>query len=129
MNKVILMGHIGKIADMKSTQQSKILSFTLATKDAETSWHRCTVFNGVAETVQKHCKVGDKILVEGKIKYNSYEVEGQKRMSTEIYVYNIEFCSSKGSVEQAPPEPQAHQPKADAQAPSFTAENNGDLPF
>lgn len=127
MNKVILMGHIGKIADMVTTTKAKILNFTLATKDVnDTDWHKCVAFNGTAEVIVKHCKVGDKVLIEGKLKYRDYEADGVKRKVAEINVSNVEFAFGKHTEET--------QAQASAPAPAQTYStvsnsDNGDLPF
>ena len=70
MNKVILLGRIGKI-----DAHEKFTSFSLATtsRDAKneevTQWHQVVVFGKTAENLQKYADKGLKILVEGELQY------------------------------------------------------------
>lgn len=70
MNKVILLGRIGKI-----DKRDKFTSFSVATtsKDGKgeevTQWHNCVVFGKTAENLERFCDKGLKILVEGELQY------------------------------------------------------------
>ena len=93
-NIVILAGNIGQNPESRTTQnETTIANFTLATsrpryKDGkvqrdekgfrvqDTEWHRITVFNGLAKTVQEHCTKGMKVLVRGRIHYTKWTDAG-----------------------------------------------------
>ena len=105
INKVILLGNIGKEPEIKSFDNGgKIASFTLATTKKgyttkngttvpdKTEWHNVKCFSGLADVCEKYLHKGSKVYVEGEIIYREYEKEGQKRFITEILVDNMEMC-------------------------------------
>lgn len=111
MNKVILIGNIGqdpetKILDGSTTSLTK---FTLATnkrwkdkdgkKKEETQWHNIVAWNKLSEIIDKYCKKGDKIMIEGELKTRTYTPEGsdEKKYFVEIVANNMEMLGSKPS--------------------------------
>jgi single-strand DNA-binding protein len=95
VNKVILLGHLGKDAETKFTPSgTSVSNFTLATnrrwKDQqtgewkeETDWHRCTLWR--SENVSNYLLKGKQIYIEGRLQTRSYDdKEGQKRYVTEV---------------------------------------------
>lgn len=58
---------------------------------------RCSCWNRLAETVEKHCRKGTKLLITGRCKNNNYEKNGQKIYGTEIVIDSLEFLESKKS--------------------------------
>ena len=108
VNKVILVGNVGKDPEIRATPSGvKVANFTLATsdnqKDAQgnwqehTEWHNLKTFNRTAETVETYVKKGSKIYVEGKITTNSWEDKEtkQKRYRTEIIVFDLMLLSGR----------------------------------
>lgn len=104
MNKVILIGNLGRDPELHYTQSgSSVANFTLATnekflKDGElqehTEWHNIVVWGKQAEACNKYIKKGNHIAVDGKITYRSYEdKEGNKRYITEIIANRVEFLN------------------------------------
>ena len=105
VNKVILIGNLGNDPEVRSIAGgSRVASFSLATsrtwnsasgeKQEKTEWHRCVVWNtkgtSLADIVEKYCKKGDKIYVEGRIEYRQWQdKENQTRYSTEINVREL----------------------------------------
>jgi single-strand DNA-binding protein len=109
VNKVFLLGRLGKDPEMRATAGGMtIASFTLATsdrrKDAQgtwqdsTEWHNLVAFQRTAEIVRDYCKKGSQIFVEGKIQTRSWEDKesGQKKYRTEILVNELSLLDSKG---------------------------------
>lgn len=105
INKVILLGNIGKEPEIKSFDNGgKIASFTLATTKKgyttkngttvpdKTEWHNVKCFSGLADVCEKYLHKGSKVYVEGEIIYREYEKDGVKRIITEILVDNMEMC-------------------------------------
>ena len=100
VNKVILTGRIGQDVEIRSTQNGRFASFTLATdegwKDRETGewherteWHRVVSFQtGLVEVLEKHAKKGRLVTVVGKLSSRKYRREGEDadRTVTEIVV-------------------------------------------
>jgi single-strand DNA-binding protein len=108
VNKVTLLGNVGKDPEIRSTPSGVIVaSFTLATsdraKDAQgnwqdrTEWHNLKAFNRTAEIVRDYVKKGAKLYIEGKISTNSWDDKetGAKRYRTEILVNELVLLSGR----------------------------------
>lgn len=134
VNKVILMGNVGKDPEYKDFDNNGLVAkFTLATTDRafktengtevpeRTEWHNIVLQNGLAKVAKEYVKKGDKLYIEGKIRTRSYEDNnGVKRYVTEVYGYNMEMLSPKknGQTTQkggapTPPPPIPDQDKDD----------------
>jgi len=112
LNKVMLIGNLGSDPEVRSTTGgNRVATFSLATsrswssangdKQEKTEWHRCVVWNvkgtGLADVVEKYCKKGDRIYVEGRIEYRQWQdKENQTRYSTEINVRELLMLGGKG---------------------------------
>lgn len=101
INKVQLIGHVGKDPEIRNTANSKVASFSLATteryKDKETTqWHNCVVWAKLADVVEKYVKKGQLLYVDGKIEYRSYDdKDGNKKYITDIIVMNMQMLGKK----------------------------------
>jgi single-strand DNA-binding protein len=108
VNKVILLGNVGKDPEIRSTGGgTMVANFTLATtdrqKDAQgnwqdrTEWHNLVAFTRLAEIVRDYVKKGSKLYVEGKIQTRSWDDKesGQKRYRTEIIVNDLSLLSAR----------------------------------
>ena len=113
LNKVILIGNLGQDPEVKSIANGgRVANFSVATgrqwtgpagdKQEKTEWHRIVAWNnkggtGLADIVEKYCKKGDKIYVEGRIDYRSWQdKDGQTRYTTEIVATEILLLGGKG---------------------------------
>lgn len=103
MNKVILIGRLTKDIELKSTPTGVIItSFNIAVRqdfkngDGEygTDFFGCTVFRGGAEYLSNYAKKGTLISVEGRLKNNSWEKDGEKRYGTEIICESVQVLST-----------------------------------
>ena len=106
INKVFILGRLGKNPELKSTDKTTIATFSVATSekyaDKEvTQWHNCKAFGPVANNLAKFFHKGDMIFIEGKIVYNAYEKDGKKMTFTDIVVLTWSFCGDKGKDEKA----------------------------
>ena len=108
VNKVILLGNVGKDPEIRSTGGgTMVANFTLATtdrqKDAQgnwqdrTEWHNLVAFTRLAEIVRDYVKKGSKLYVEGKIQTRSWDDKetGAKRYRTEIIVNDLSLLSGR----------------------------------
>jgi single-strand DNA-binding protein len=107
VNKVFLLGNVGKDPEIRSTAGGMtIASFSLATADRKkegtgwvdtTEWHNIVCFQRTAEVVRDYVKKGSQILVEGKITNRSWDDKesGQKRYKTEILVNELTLLGGK----------------------------------
>ena len=115
VNKVILLGNLGRDPDIRSMQSgSKMASFSIATskrwKDRstqeqkeKTSWHNIVVFgDGLVDIVEKYVKKGSKIYVEGELQTRKWEdKDGNDRYTTEVvlqgYNCNLTLLDSRNN--------------------------------
>lgn len=109
VNKVILVGNVGKDPDVRYLDSGIcVATMPLATSDRayvlqngtqvpeRTEWHNLVLWRGLGEIAEKYVHKGDKIYVEGKIRTRSYDDNaGIKRYITEIYVDILELMSQK----------------------------------
>ena len=115
LNKVTLIGNLGQDPEVRSTANGgRVANFSIATsrqwsgqggdKQEKTEWHRIVAWNnakgggsGLADIVEKYCKKGDKVYVEGRIEYRSWQdKEGQTRYTTEIIVNDLILLGGRG---------------------------------
>lgn len=101
MNKVEILGNIGKEPDIRKTGTGKtVASFAVAvsrsytTQQGEekqyTDWINVVAWGGLAEAVGNELKKGDRVFVEGRYSTRSYEDKsGQKRYITEVIANTI----------------------------------------
>jgi len=109
MNKVTLLGRIGKDPETRTFENGSVTSFPMATsesyKDKEgnrkekTEWHNISAWGKLGEIIAQYFKKGDPILIEGKITYREYEKDGNKRFITEIIANSFEFLPKSGGSE------------------------------
>ena len=101
-NKALLLGHVGKDPEIRSTAGGMIVaSFSLATADRQkdshgnwqdkTEWHNLVAFQRTAEIVRDYVKKGTQLFIEGKIQTRSWDDKesGQKKYRTEILVNEL----------------------------------------
>ncbi len=117
VNKVILIGHVGKEPRVKHFDGgSAVATFSLATTDRaytlangtnvpeRTEWHNVVATNRLAEVVEKYVHKGDKLYLECKLRTRDYDdSKGVKHYITEVFVDSMEMLSVKP--QQAPPPP------------------------
>ncbi|MDY0780366.1 single-stranded DNA-binding protein [Tenacibaculum sp. IB213877] len=115
VNKVILVGHLGDEVKMHYFDGGNAIGrFPLATNETytnrqtgervtNTDWHNIVVRNKLAEICEKYLTKGDRVYIEGRIKNRQYEVDGQKRYTTEIHVQEMTFLTTKKDPNAVPP--------------------------
>ena len=98
LNKVELIGHLGKDPEIRSFQNGgKAASFTIATSESwkdkasgdrkeRTEWHRISILNeGLVTVAEKYLTKGSKVYIEGKLETRKWsDKDGQERYTTEI---------------------------------------------
>ena len=108
MNKVILMGNLGKTPETRTLESGVVMCrFPIATsetyknrksgeKTSHTEWHNIILWRGLAEVAEKYLNKGDKILIEGRIRTRSWEEKesGQMRFTTEILADKMQMIRS-----------------------------------
>jgi single-strand DNA-binding protein len=132
LNKVMLIGHLGKDPELKYTEKgTAYCNFSIATDESykdengnkvdRTEWHNIVTWRKLAEICQQYLKKGSKIYCEGKLQTDSYEKDGIKRYSTKIVMTDMSMLDSKGSADKV--SDQAVKPAEP------TAGEEDDLPF
>jgi single-strand DNA-binding protein len=119
LNKVQLIGNLGADPEVRSTNNgSRVATLSVATsrqwtgsggeKQEKTEWHRVICWNGkgpgmgLADVAEKYLKKGDKVYVEGRIEYRTWEDrEKQTRYVTEIIARELIMLGSRGSAAPA----------------------------
>ncbi|MDH3272614.1 MAG: single-stranded DNA-binding protein [Gemmatimonadota bacterium] len=110
VNKITLIGNVGRDPDIQQTKSGKkVAHFSLATnrriptgsdEEARTDWHRLTLWNRQAQFAEDYIRTGDRLYVEGRLEYDSYERDGVVIPTAEVVVWEVVRLSSKvGSAE------------------------------
>ena len=97
-NVVVLSGHLGKDAELRTFEKGNVMNVTLATSDGfgdrkKTNWHNLVIWN--KEKLETHLKKGTRIEILGKISYREWLKDDVKKYITEIIVSEIGFGEAK----------------------------------
>ena len=97
VNKVILIGNLGKDPEVRSTQNGgKVANLSIATSESwrdkatgekkeKTEWHRVVIFGNLAEIAEKYLKKGSKVYVSGSLQTRKWtDQSGAEKYSTEV---------------------------------------------
>lgn len=138
MNKVMLIGNVGveptvryydadqAVAQVRLATTERGYTLQNGTKVPEhTDWHNLVFYRNLAKTVERYVHKGDKLYVEGRIRYRSYDDKrGQRHYVTEIQCENMELLSYK-------PTSQAENQIARETEPqkSTTEDKSQEIPF
>lgn len=148
MNKVMLIGNVGKEPDVHYYDADQaVAQVVLATTEKgytltngtqvpdHTDWHNLVFYRALAKIVERYVHKGDKLYVEGKIRYRSYDdKQGKRRYITEIYVDNMEMLTPKSMSSSASQASQTVSPTPQpatqgASGSSQTSQSEDGLPF
>ncbi len=109
VNKVILIGNLGRDPELRYTQGGRaVANFTLATTERvqsreagsdergewqeKTEWHRIVTWGKTAENCAQYLQKGRSVYVEGRLQTRDWEDrDGQKRRTTEIVAQRVQF--------------------------------------
>jgi single-strand DNA-binding protein len=148
VNKVILLGNVGKDPEVKLLPSGlPVANLTLATSDRfkdkagewqdRTEWHNLTAYQRVAEIIRDYVKKGNKLYVEGRIQTRSWDdqASGQKKYRTEIIVNDVVLLSGRGEGETGGGSSRSNTSSFDQRAPvqheefAGTEITDDDIPF
>ena len=105
INRVNISGNLTRDPELRATSSgTQVLSFGVAVNDRRRNpqtgdWEDypnfvdCTMFGTRAEAVKRYLSKGSKVAIEGKLRYSSWERDGQRRSKLEVIVDEIEFLS------------------------------------
>ena len=109
INKVILVGNLGKDPEVRYTQDGRaVAQFSIATseewkdkntgeKREKTEWHRVVAFGRLGEICGEYLSKGRQVYIEGRLQTSSYEKDGVTRYSTDIITDKMQMLGSKNS--------------------------------
>ena len=136
----MLIGNVGKEPDVRYYDADQaVAQFPLATTERgytlpngthvpdRTDWHNIVMWKNLAKIAERYVHKGDKLYIEGRIRYRSYDDQkGVRRFVTEIYAENMELLTPKASAAQS-----CAEPKNDAVAKKNGSGSEGDgvVPF
>ncbi|HKS95645.1 MAG TPA: single-stranded DNA-binding protein [Terriglobia bacterium] len=150
INKVILIGRLGKDPEVKYTPSgAPVAKFTLATDEVfkdrsgeqqkRTEWHNIVAWNRLAEICGEYLTKGKQIYIEGSIRSRQWEDQsGNKRTSYDIVAREMKMLGSKGDSGRAASsaattstaEPREAEPAAPPEPPRAETEiTDEDIPF
>lgn len=109
MNKVMLIGNVGQEPEVRYVDAGvAVAKLTLATTERgytlqngtqvpdRTDWHRIILWKRLAEVVEKYVHKGDKLYIEGRLRYSTYDDKnGIRHNLTEIWAENMEMLTPK----------------------------------
>lgn len=110
INKVILVGHLGKDPELRFLEGNvSVASFPLATSETfnkdgkkveQTEWHNIVMWRGLADVAAKYLSKGRLVYIEGKLRTRSYEdKEGVRRYATEIVAESFNLLGRRSDFE------------------------------
>jgi single-strand DNA-binding protein len=144
INKVIVVGNLGRDPEVSTVKERLRAQFTIATnsrwtdqngeRHEQVEWHNITAWGRMAELAQQYLKKGSLVYVEGRLQTDAWEANkdgvqhacGRKHYKTHIVVASLQFLDRRDSsldplLEEAGPEP--------LEAPPGTVVATEDLPF
>lgn len=145
INRVNISGNLTRDSELRATAGGvQVLRFGVAVNDRRRNpesgeWEdypnfvECVMFGARAEAVGRYLLKGTKVAIEGKLRYSSWEKDGQRRSKLEVIVDEVEFMSrtqqaDAGGYAPAPAPQQAPAP-APAPVPPVIDVYDEDIPF
>jgi single-strand DNA-binding protein len=127
MNRVVLIGRLGKDPELRYTSSgTAIAKFSLATdrrkrngEEQPPDWHRITAWGRLGEICSQYLIKGERVMIEGRIEYGSYEKDGVKHYTTDIIAEEMEMLGSPGN----------RDPGESRESTKLTGDAIEDIPF
>ena len=111
INKVILIGNLGRDPEIRYTQDGQaVANFTLATslewrdkstgeKREKTEWHRIVAFRKLGEICGEYLSKGKQVYIEGRLQTRSWEQDGVTKYMTEVVASDMQMLGGKGAAD------------------------------
>jgi len=145
VNKVILIGNLGKDPEVKYTPQgTPVAKITLATNERykdksgawqdRTEWHNVVLWQRLAEIAGEYLKKGGKVYIEGRLQTHSWDDKqtGQKKYMTEVIASDLVLLSGRGESGGGPRDSANHFDQSAPEpehAPAGSPITDEDIPF
>ena len=132
LNKVMLIGNLGRDPESRELQSGMATNFSIATTRryrsgsgevvSETEWHNISMFGKLAEIAAQYLKKGSAVYIEGRIRSRKYQSkDGTEKTAYEIIADQMQMLSSRTD------EGEAEKPAAQRRAPEPACDS--DVPF
>jgi single-strand DNA-binding protein len=140
VNKVILVGHLGKDPEVRHLESGRsVANFSIATSETyknkngekvtNTEWHNIVMWSPLAQIAEKYLKKGSLIYLEGKLTTRSYDdKDGNKRYVTEVVAQSMTMLGSKNSNSSSSDSSMGSKDEF-AESTIIQTEGTDDLPF
>ena len=110
VNKVILVGNLGKDPEVRSLQSGgSMANIAIATSNKyknragetaeETEWHNAVLFGRLAEIAVQYLKKGSTVYVEGRLKTEKYTKDGVEKYTTKVIVSELKMLGGRATGE------------------------------
>lgn len=129
INKVFIIGRITRDIELKATSSgAHFARFSIASNRSvktgdewkdEAGFFDCVAWGKTAESIQRFFSKGSRIIIDGSLRWSSWEADGQKRSKVEILVESFNFGDSKKS---------GDAPQGEAVAAAFNSTDES-IPF
>jgi single-strand DNA-binding protein len=143
MNKMLLIGNLGRDPETKFTQSGDpVTTLSIATEESwknkqggnekKTEWHRVVFFGRQAETLQQYTHKGSKLFCEGRLQTREWEKDGVKKYTTEIIGQKFEFLSASENsrtAEKPQEQPEESGNRSTRPTDGIIQLSNDDIPF
>jgi len=110
LNSVQLIGNLSEKPELKNVNGTPVTQFSIAENEIwtdksgqrkeSTQWHNIVVWGRSAENCSNYLSKGSKVFIQGKIKYDVYEKDGQKRYITKIIAQKVVFLDTRNGARQ-----------------------------
>ncbi len=109
INRVVISGNLTRDGELRSTASGMpVLGFSVAVNDRRKNsqtgeWEDyanfvdCTMFGNRAQNVSQYLSKGQRVMIDGKLRYSQWERDGQKRSKIEVIIDDLDFASPRGS--------------------------------
>ena len=133
MNKLILIGNVGRDPEMKYTPNGQaVTSFSVASNHKyktssgeqreEVEWFNCQAWGKLAEITNEHLHKGSQVYIEGRLKSRTYQTQGgETRFSNDVTISQVQFLGGRSDGQRAS--------QGGAGEESDTYDDSDDLPF
>ena len=142
VNKVILIGNVGKDPEVKQLTNGKVANIVMATSEKykdkngdrqeKTEWHNIVIYGKLVDIVEKYVNKGDKLYIEGSITTRKWQdKEGNNRYSTEVITDSLTMLGSTGESmgSSSQEKPVENESKPSPEKEFSSPDDNDDLPF
>lgn len=142
LNKVMLIGRLGKDPEVRQAGDSKVANFSIATSEKyknkqqetveNTEWHNIVLWRNLAELAEKYLTKGSQIYIEGKLTTRKWQDQnGNDRWTTEVVGSQMRFLGGDRKQNASAPVQQASVPQPQVQSPPahIPSPNDDQLPF